>query len=46
MMDQKKKFSPTGIPTEFVGEELTDKDAIGRVVKGDIQLVYRKYYSV
>ena len=40
MIDQKKKFSLKGIATEFVGEGQTDKDAIGKVVKGDIQLLY------
>ena len=40
MMDQKSKFSPRGIVTEFVGETQSDKSAIDRVMKGSIQLVF------
>ena len=40
MMDQRKKFSLSGITTEFVGEDQIDKSVITRVIKGDIQLVY------
>jgi bloom syndrome protein len=40
MMDQKAKFTPKGIVTEFVGEEQNDFGVIRKVVNGDIQLVY------
>ena len=41
MIDQKKKFSPKGITTEFVGEQQTNRDAIGHVLRGENQLVYK-----
>jgi hypothetical protein len=31
MMDQKSKFSPKGISTEFLGEEQMDEDIIRNV---------------
>ena len=40
MMDQKAKFSPKGIITEFVGEEQTDDSAIEKVLCGAVQLLY------
>ena len=40
MIDQKDKFSKTGISTEFVGEAEEDDAAVVAVVMGDIQLVY------
>lgn len=40
MMDQKAKFEPKGIMTEFVGEEQTDDSARDRVFRGSVQLVY------
>ena len=40
MMDQKAKFSPKGIVTEFVGEEQTDDSAIEKVLHGAVQLLY------
>lgn len=40
MMDQKAKFSPKGIVTEFVGEEQTDDSAIKKVLRGAVQLLY------
>ena len=49
MMDQKNKFSLSGITTEIVSEDQIDKSVITLVIKGDIQLVYimvwhDKYY--
>ena len=40
MMDQKSKFVPMGITTEFVGEDQLDSKTIEMVLRGDIQLVY------
>ena len=40
MMDQKAKFLPKGIVTEFVGEEQTDDSAIEKVLRGAVQLLY------
>ena len=40
MLDQKSKFQPVGISTEFVGEDQCDSCAISRVLSGDVQLVY------
>ena len=40
MMDQRAKFSPKGIMTEFVGEDQHDDNAIKRVTKGDVQLLF------
>ena len=39
MMDQKKKFSLSGIRTEFV-EDQADKGVICSVLKGCVQLLY------
>ena len=39
MMDQKEKFIPLGISTEFVGED-AHTDAINKVLSGTVQLVY------
>ena len=40
MMDQRQRFTPTGISVEFVGEVQTDNDACTKVVNGEVQLVY------
>jgi bloom syndrome protein len=40
MMDQKAKFAPKGIETEFVGEQQTDLMSIRKVLDGQMQLVY------
>ena len=40
MMDQRAKFSPMDISTEFVGEMQRDEAAIQRVLRGEVQLVY------
>ena len=40
MMDQKAKFTPRGIDAEFVGEAQTDRTAVERVVKGEVQLLF------
>ena len=40
MMDQKSKFVPLGINAEFVGECQTNKAAIDRVLKGEIDIVF------
>ena len=40
MMDQKEKFSTTGIITDFVGEAQTDNDAVSKVISGQVQLVF------
>lgn len=40
MMDQKAKFLPKGIVTEFVGEEQSDDSAIEKVLCGAVQLLY------
>lgn len=40
MINQKSKFTRTGISTEFVGELQTDEHAVARVLKGEIQLVF------
>ena len=40
MIDQKDKFTKTGISAEFVGEAQKDDAAVTAVVVGDIQLVY------
>jgi hypothetical protein len=39
-MDQREKFSPKGITTNFVGEDQIDQTAIHNVLNGEIQLVY------
>ena len=40
MMDQKQKFTPTGISVEFVGEAQENEAATQAVLNGEIQLVY------
>ena len=40
MMDQRAKFAPLGLSTEFVGEAQEDPTATRRVLEGKIQLVY------
>ena len=40
MMDQKAKFSPRGLKTEFIGEAQLDRDVVRRVLTGDVQLVF------
>ena len=40
MMDQRDKFSPKGIITEFVGEDQVDKNVISQVIRGEVQLVF------
>ena len=40
MMDQKAKFSPRGIITEFVGEAQVSKEAVMNVLHGKAQLVF------
>ena len=40
MMDQRTKFSPKGIETEFVGEDQHDDDVVKRVIRGKVQLVF------
>jgi len=40
MIDQRAKFSQKGLKVEFLGEAQEDDDAIGKVLNGDIQLVY------
>ena len=40
MIDQKDKFTKTGISIEFVGEAQEEDAAVTAVVVGDIQLVY------
>ena len=39
MMDQRAKFTPMNLCTEFVGEQQTDRSAEIRVCKGEVQLV-------
>lgn len=39
MMDQKSKFVPMGIQTEFVAEQ-SDEEAVKKVLSGQVQLVY------
>lgn len=39
-MDQKKKFTRSGLVTEFVGEDQTNKGVISSILKGNVQLVY------
>ena len=39
MMDQKSKFVPMGIHTDFVAEQ-SDEEAVKRVLSGQAQLVY------
>ena len=42
MIDQKNKFVPCGIITEYVGEsqDAYDPEAVERVLKGNVQLVF------
>ena len=40
MMDQRQKFSPTGLKVEFVGEAQTDEDCVKAILGGNVQLVY------
>ena len=40
MTDQKAKFSPRGLVTEFVGGHQEDPEAYQSVIKGKCQLVY------
>ena len=40
MINQKDKFTKTGISVEFVGEAQEEDAAVTAVVAGDIQLVY------
>ena len=40
MMDQRAKFAPLGLSTEFVGEAQEDPTATRRVLEGKIQFVY------
>ena len=40
MIDQRSKFSPRGVKTEFVGEAQTDPEAEKAVLRGLVQLVY------
>jgi len=40
MLDQQQKFSVKGITAEFVGEAQTDCAIVGRVLKGDLLLLY------
>ena len=39
MAEQKRRFLPIGINAEFLGELQTDDDAVGRVAKGQHELV-------
>ena len=39
MMDQRTKFTPMNLCTEFVGEQQTDRSAEIRVCNGEVQLV-------
>ena len=40
MIDQKSRFAPVGLTAEFVGEAQEDPNAVRRVLKGQVQLVY------
>ena len=40
MIDQRGKFGPLGLSTEFVGEAQVNPDAISKVLKGEVQLVF------
>ncbi len=40
MMDQRQKFSPSGLTTEFICGEQTDPLVRERVKKGEVQLVF------
>ena len=40
MIDQRSKFEPLGMSVEFVDEAQTDEEAVMRVLKGEVQLVF------
>ena len=40
MMDQKMKFTPTGISVEFVGDAQENEAATQAVLNGEVQLVF------
>ena len=40
LMDQRAKFTPRGVKTEFVGEIQTDVEVQRMVLKGEVQLVF------
>ena len=40
MLDQKERFSRTGLRVEFVGSAQDNDAAIGEVISGSVQLVY------
>ena len=40
MIDQRSKFARLGISTEFVGELQADEEAVARVLRGEVQLVF------
>lgn len=40
MMDQRAKFTPRGLATEFVGEAQSDHAAERKVLRGEVQLVF------
>ena len=40
MLDQKERFSRTGLRVEFVGSAQDNEDAIAEVLNGSVQLVY------
>ena len=40
VLDQQAKFLSMGLRGEFVGEAQTDLEAVKRVLKGDLQLLY------
>ncbi len=40
MVDQRAKFSPRGLKTDFVGEVKTDDEAQQRILNGESQLVF------
>ena len=40
MMDQRTKYSHTGLDVEFIGEAQTDRLCKKRVLAGKVQLVY------
>ena len=40
MMDQRNKYAPKGISTDFVGGEQVDPDVREKVLKGKVQLVF------
>ena len=40
MMDQHTRFSLRGLSTEFIGEAQTDPSVCGKVLRGEVQLVF------